>query len=119
MLFLDALTLGLYAAIGVQTALSFHVDLVGAVVVGLFASLTGGVIVSLLLQERPALLRPGPPYGLLALAGVVTYVLLSPLGLGLASCACLAVVVLLRWATLRWHVNTHPVGPLQGPESSG
>ena len=43
---LDALTLGLYAAVGTQKALDYHFPAIGAVVVGLFASVAGGVIVS-------------------------------------------------------------------------
>ncbi len=111
-LFLDALTLGLYAAIGVQYALDFGVSIVGAVVVGLFASLSGGVIVSLLRQETPQILRPGFPYGLLALAGVLVYLALTPVSGGLASIACVAVVVGLRFITLHWNIQTPTVAPI-------
>lgn len=109
---LDALTLGLYAAIGVQYALDFGVSIVGAIVVGMFASLTGGVIVSLLRQETPQILRPGVPYALLALAGVLVYLALTPISGGLASIACVGVVVALRFVTLHWNIQTSTLAPI-------
>ena len=112
MLLLDALTVGLYAGIGVQYALDFKVSVVGAILVGLFAGLTGGAIVSILRRETPALLLPGFPYGLLALAGVLVYVALAPISGGLASFACVGTVILLRFATLKWDVHTRIVSAI-------
>lgn len=115
MVLLDALTVGLYAGIGVQYALDFDVSIVGAILVGLFAGLTGGAIVSLLRQETPALLMPGFPYGLLALAGVLAYLALAPVSGGLASFGCLIVVIALRFATLKWDIRTRTVSPKLEP----
>jgi uncharacterized membrane protein YeiH len=112
MVTLDALTLGLYAAIGTQKALNFDVPAIGAVVVGLFAALTGGVIVSLLQQERPAVITPSAPYGLLALGGVLIYLALTPLSGALAAIACLSFVVASRIVTLRRGITTGRITPL-------
>lgn len=109
---LDALALGLYADIGVEYALAFQVSMVGVVVVGLFASLTGGVLVALIRQETPEIMRPGFPYALLALAGILTYLALAPLSEIAASYACVGVVIVLRFVTLRWNIKTWPLSPL-------
>lgn len=109
---LDALTLALYAAIGTQYALDFQVSLAGAVLVGLFASLTGGVVVSLLRREVPAILVPGSPYALWALAGVLTYLLLVQVNGVVASLVCIIVVVVGRVLTLHWDVRTPAVPDL-------
>lgn len=110
---LDSLTLGLYAAIGVQLALDFKVSLIGAIVVGMFASLSGGVIVSLLRRETPQVLLPGFPYALLAFVGIGVYVVVAPYSGGLASLACVCVVVAARFAVLRWNIKTKATLPIQ------
>jgi uncharacterized membrane protein YeiH len=106
---LDAITLGLYAGIGVQYALDFKVSIVGAIIVGLFASLTGGVVVALLRKQTPQIIVSGSPYALLALAGVLTYLALAQVSGGLASFACVGIVVTLRFATLHWRIQTKTV----------
>lgn len=107
---LDALTLGLYAAIGTQYALDFGVSWAGAIFVGTLAGVAGGVIVSLLRRQVPAVLKPGFPYALLAAIGSGVYLLLAPIDGGLASFAAVATVMLLRWLTLRYSVKTRAVG---------
>jgi uncharacterized membrane protein YeiH len=109
---LDGLAVGLYAAVGVQSALDFKVSLIGAVVVGLFASLAGGVIVSLLRQETPRLLLPGFPYALSALIGIIVYLVLADFSGGVASFACVAVVVAIRFIVLRWNIQTKATLPI-------
>ena len=111
---LDALTLGLYAVVGTQKALDYDVPAVGAIVIGLFAALTGGVIVSLLQQERPAIISPGAPYALLALGGIVIYLALLPLNAPIAAIACIAFVVAARIFTVRRGITTGKVPPLAG-----
>lgn len=88
-----------------------------AVPVGLCAGLSGGVLVAVLNGDVPALLVPGRPYGLLALAGILVYLVLAPVSGALAGIACLLVVVSSRVATRHWDVRTPPVPPL--PAGSG
>ncbi len=109
---LDALTLGLYAAIGTQYALDFRVDELGAVLVGCFAALAGGVIVSVLRGRTPPILMPGFPYALLALAGSVLYLALAPVSGAVAALACVGIVIALRFLTLGFGIRTRPVRPL-------
>lgn len=106
-LILDALTLGLYAAIGTQKALDYNLPAIGAVIVGLFAGTTGGVVVSLLRKKRPAIITPGPPYALLALGGILLYLAMLPLvGSNWAVVPAVAFVVITRLITVRRHVTT-------------
>ncbi len=115
---LDALTLSLYAAIGTQDALDFGVPAVGASLVGVVAATTGGVVVALMLGQTPAILLSGPPYAVLGFIGTVAYLALAPIDRGIASFACVALVIALRWVTLRFGINTSPVVPphdLTGP----
>lgn len=112
---LDALTLGLYAEIGTQEALDFKLSIAGAIIVGMFASLTGGAVVSILRREVPAVIRPGSPYALLSLAGVLAFLALTPLNGPIAAIACVGVVIIGRLAVLRWDVETAPVKPLTEP----
>ena len=109
---LDALTLGLYAAIGTQKAITFHVSITGAVIVGLFASLSGGVIVSVLRGVRPSLLSPSAPYGLLALGGILVYLALVRINSEAAALACVAVVVVSRFVTLHLGITSPEVPKL-------
>ncbi|MDQ1248676.1 MAG: hypothetical protein QG597_3049 [Actinomycetota bacterium] len=112
---LDALTLGLYAVIGTQKALDHDVPPIGAVVVGLFAALTGGAVVSLLQQQRPAVITPGAPYAVLALIGVLLYLALVRLDGGLAAFACVGFVVISRFVTLHRGTTTGAVSSLPEP----
>lgn len=109
---IDALTVGLYAAVGTQYALDFGVSWLGAMTVGMFAGLTGGVIVSLLRGERPMILRPGQPYAIIALAGVVLYVALAPINGPIASIAAITLVVVMRVLVVWRNWSTTAVRPL-------
>jgi len=116
---LDALTLGLYAAIGTQKAITFHVSVAGAVIVGLFASLSGGVIVSVLQGVRPSLLAPTAPYGLLALGGIALYLALVRVNSEAAALACVAFVVVSRFVTIHFGITSPEVSKLPHPEGRG
>ena len=115
---LDALTLGLYAAIGTQKAITFHVSIAGAVIVGLFASLSGGVIVSVLQGVRPSLLAPSAPYGLLALGGIVVYLALVRVNSEAAALSCVAFVVVARFVTIHFGITSPAVPKLPHPDDA-
>ncbi|MGI9116728.1 MAG: trimeric intracellular cation channel family protein [Gaiellales bacterium] len=110
---LDALTLGLFAAVGAQYAVTFHLPAITAVFVGSFAAVGGGVAASLLLGETPRLLRPGPPYAIAAVAGAITYVLLDGVSGGLASFACIVVVFAIRVVAERAGLRTSAIRPIE------
>ncbi|MFM7247285.1 MAG: trimeric intracellular cation channel family protein [Gemmatimonadota bacterium] len=110
---LDALTLGLFAAVGAQAAIDAGLPALTAILVGSFASVGGGVIASVLLRETPAVMRPGPPYAIAAVAGALVFVLLDGVSGGLASCACVAVVLAIRIVVERAGLRTRPVRPIE------
>jgi len=112
--FLDALSLGLYAVIAAQMALDFGLPAIGAILVGFLAAISGGVIVSILRGETPEILQPSTPYALLAVIGVTVFVLTVPYLGGLAAILCLVIVVVLRFVTLNWNISTKSVRPISG-----
>lgn len=109
---LDALTLGLFAAVGAQYAVTFHLPAITAVFVGSFAAVGGGLAAALLLGDVPRIMRPGPPYAIAAVAGAVTYVLLDGVSGGLASTACILVVFVVRIVADRTGLRTTAIKPL-------
>jgi len=111
---LDALTMGLFAAVGAQYAITFHLPSLTAILVGSFASVGGGVAASLLLREVPQIMRPGPPYAVAAVAGTVVYVALDGLIGGLAAIACVIVVFAIRVIAERKGLRTRPIRPIDG-----
>lgn len=115
---LDALTLGLYAVIGAQAAIDYGLPDIGAITVGLFASLTGGVVVSLLKRETPEILVRGKPYAILALIGVIIYVTFDQWSGGVAALLCVISVIVLRFAAMKWNIRTSPVRPIDPPSSA-
>jgi uncharacterized membrane protein YeiH len=119
MVALDALTLGLYAVIGTQTALENDVPAIGAVLVGMFAGVTGGVIVSLLRQERPMVISPSAPYAVLALVGLLLYLALLPVNAAAAAVVCVGFVVVARLVTLRRGIQTPAMAKDRGGVDGG
>lgn len=112
LLVIDALTLGLFAAVGAQYAVTFHLPAITAVFVGSFAAVGGGVAAALLLGEVPRIMRPGTPYATAAVAGAITYVLLDGISGGLASTACIAVAFIIRMVAERTGLETPPIKPI-------
>jgi uncharacterized membrane protein YeiH len=111
---LDALTMGLFAAVGAQYAITFQLPALTAIFVGSFAAVGGGLAASLLLREVPSIMRPGPPYAVAAVAGTVVYVLLDGFHGGLASIACVFVVFAIRVIAERMGLRTSPIRPIDG-----
>jgi uncharacterized membrane protein YeiH len=117
---LDALALALYAVIAAQLAVEFGLPDIGAITVGFLAAISGGVFVSLLRGETPQILLPSQPYALLAVIGATIYVVIDEFNGGIAAFACLASVIVLRFVTLKWNLQTKGVRPLPGgkPEAT-
>lgn len=109
---LDVLTMGLFAAVGAQYAVSFQLPAITAVFVGSFAAVGGGLAAALLLGETPRIMQPGPPYAIAAVAGAVTYVALDSVNGGLASTACVIVVLVIRIVAERAGLRTTAIRPL-------
>jgi uncharacterized membrane protein YeiH len=104
--------MGLFAAVGAQYAVTFHLPAITAVFVGSFAAVGGGLAAALLLGETPRIMRPGPPYAIAAVGGTLAFVLLDGVNGGLASTACIVVVFAIRIIAERAGLRTTAIKPL-------
>jgi uncharacterized membrane protein YeiH len=104
---LDALTIGLYCAIGTSKALAAGLPPVPAVFVGVLAAVGGSILRDLLLGVPIAVMSVGSLYAVAAVAGAASLVVLDLLGLPvlIAAIICVAVTfgvrilaVLFRWS---------------------
>lgn len=104
----DALGLGLFAVIGAQKALNAGLPMLSAIFLGAITSTGGWALRDVLSGETPELVLPGPIYGLAALLGSITYVLLVA-GLGtsklLAEGITLFMTVIVRLLALKKGIN--------------
>lgn len=95
---LDALTIGLFGAIGTSKALSLGVPPVPAVFIGAAAAVGGSVVRDVTLALPVALLHVGSLYAVAAAAGGVILVLLVSIGVDVfpAAIAAVALTTVLR-----------------------
>ncbi|MBO1752529.1 TRIC cation channel family protein [Actinotalea sp. BY-33] len=90
---LDALTIGLFGAIGTSKALALDVPPVPAVLVGAMSAVGGSVIRDVILDLPVALLHVGSLYAIAAAAGAALLVLLVTVGAELVDAAIAGVVL--------------------------
>jgi uncharacterized membrane protein YeiH len=95
---LDALTIGLFCAIGTSKALAAGLPEVPAVFIGVISAVGGSILRDLLLNSPIALMHVSSLYAAAAGAGAVVAVTLPALGVGTAASviACVAVTMLVR-----------------------
>ncbi len=108
---IDAISLGIFAAIGSDKALLAGLAIVPALLLGTITAVGGGLLRDVLTNDVPQVLRPGGFYASVAVAGCVTYVsLVSWLGVvkPLALLVAVVLVVVLRLITywLGWQTPT-------------
>jgi uncharacterized membrane protein YeiH len=104
---LDALTIGLFGAIGTTKALSLGVPPVPAVFVGALSAVGGSILRDLLLTLPIAIMQVGSLYAIAALAGATSLVVFVALGANvlIAAIVCVGVTfgvrvlaVLFKWS---------------------
>lgn len=102
--FLDALTIGLFGAIGASKALSLGLPEVPAIFVGVVAAVGGSILRDVLLNLPIALMHVGSLYAVAAGAGTVVLVVLVDLGipLSIAALACVVVTLVIRLLAVRF-----------------
>lgn len=102
---LDALTIGLFCAIGTTKALSMGVPEVPAVFVGTVAAVGGSVLRDMLLNLPIALMHVGSLYAVAAVGGSVVLVTVLALGLPVfwAAGLCVAVTFGIRVLAVLFH----------------
>ncbi|MES1212287.1 MAG: TRIC cation channel family protein, partial [Leifsonia sp.] len=125
---LDALTIGLFGAIGTTKALSLGLPEIPAIFVGVVSAVGGSILRDLLLNVPIALMSVGSLYAVAALVGTTSLVAMVALGydITLAAVVCVALTfivrvlaVLFQW-TLPEQValrrrRARPIAPGTGP----
>ncbi len=109
LLAVDAAVLGLFGVIAAQQAVAAELPLIAVWFVGVLASVGGGVAADVLRGERPMIMRPGPPYALVSVAGVGTYAVLvdvPDVDPAIASVMAIGVTFVGRLLTFRLGVRT-------------
>jgi uncharacterized membrane protein YeiH len=103
---LDALTLGLFGAIGTTKALAFGLPEIPAAFVGVIAAVGGGMLRDILLNMPITVMHVGSLYAVAAGAGTVTQVLLHDAGVSVfvaaAASAAVAFAVRLLAVVFGW-----------------
>ena len=107
----DAVSLGIFAAIGSDKALLSGLAIIPALLLGTITAIGGGLLRDVLTNDVPQVLRPGGFYASVAVVGCATYVaLVSWLNVvkPLALLATVVLVVVLRLVTywLGWQTPT-------------
>jgi len=104
---IDAVGLALFTITGVGIALGRDLPLVVAVLMGVIAGTTGGVLRDVVINEVPDLFRPGGLYASASLAGALAFVGALQVDVAYANAALIGIVtiVLLRLASVRLGVG--------------
>ncbi len=104
--FLDALTIGLFGAIGATKALSLGLPEVPAIFVGVVSAVGGSILRDVLLTLPIALMHVGSLYAVAAGAGTATLVILVdlhvPIGVGAIVCVVVTTVIRLLAVRFGW-----------------
>ena len=102
----DALGLGLFAITGARYAIEMETSLFIASLMGVVTGTAGGAISDVVCNEVPRLFRATPLYATCAFAGCWGYFGLRPgLPEAYALAGGIAIVVLLRFIALKWHIR--------------
>jgi uncharacterized membrane protein YeiH len=101
---LDAVTIGLFGAIGTSKALAYGVPVVPAVFIGVLAAVGGSILRDVALNLPIALMHVGSLYAIAATAGTVLLVVLVAFGVNIvvAASACVVVTTITRLGSVRF-----------------
>ena len=115
---MDALGLALFTITGAGIALARDTPLVVAVLMGVIAGTTGGVLRDVFVNEVPDLFRPGGLYASASFAGALAFVVAVQTGVNYAAAAVLGIVlvVLMRLVSVRLRIGMPQPQWLARPE---
>jgi uncharacterized membrane protein YeiH len=101
---LDAVTIGLFGAIGTSKALAYGVPVVPAVFVGVLAAVGGSILRDVALNLPIALMHVGSLYAIAATAGTVLLVVLVSFDVNIiaAGTTCVIITTLIRLGSVRF-----------------
>jgi len=112
---LDALTIGLFGAIGTTAALAAGLPAIPAVFVGALSAVGGSILRDLLLSVPIALMQVGSLYAVAALLGAISLVLLVAVGVPAiwAAAVCVALTFVVRVLAVLFHWTLPEQRPLR------
>ena len=118
---LDALTIGLFGAIGTTAALAAGLPAIPAVFVGSVSAVGGSILRDLLLSVPIALMQVGSLYAVAALVGATSLVVLVALGAPaiVAAVVCVVLTFVVRVLAVLFHWTLPEQRPLRRGGSSG
>ena len=101
----DALTIGLFGAIGVAAALAQGLPAVPAIFVGTISAVGGGVIRDILLNTPITVMHVGSLYAVAAAAGTVVFIVgrASGLSVDVSAIVCVVVTATIRILAVRFN----------------
>ncbi|WP_139417268.1 trimeric intracellular cation channel family protein [Agromyces laixinhei] len=101
---LDAVTIGMFAAIGTSKALAYGVPVIPAIFVGVVTAVGGSILRDVALNLPIAVMHVGSLYAVAATAGTVLLVVLFSLGVNIfiAATVCVVVTTLTRLGSVRF-----------------
>jgi len=116
----DALTLGLFAVVGTNKAILFHLDALPAVLIGVVASVGGSILADILMGETPSIMVSGPPNAVAAALGAITYyACYVDAGLGNFGSTLCAVAIAFSLRSVGTRLGISIPKPLRDPSSLG
>ncbi len=122
MTLLDAVAVGLFAITGAAHALAHGLPVTSAVLVGTASAVGGGMLVSIVRDEVPALLVASAPNTLLAVLTCLLYTGIEPWNPAIASSVAMAALVMAQYTTQRLGLRTRPARAFrsraQGPPTA-
>lgn len=101
---LDALSIGMFGAIGTTKALAMGMPVIPALFIGTVSAVGGGVLRDVMLNIPIALMHVGSLYAVASLVGVATLAVLIAIGVPvlIAGIACVIVTAVLRLLAVRF-----------------
>jgi uncharacterized membrane protein YeiH len=102
----DALGLAFFSIAGARIAQGAHLSPFICIIMGALTGCAGGLIRDVLVAEVPLIFRQSELYVTACLAGICAYLALEALGVPaeFASLAGIAVIALIRLASIRWRI---------------
>lgn len=102
----DAFGLAVFTVIGTQVALNYGVPVSAAVIMGVMTGVAGGVMRDIICNEIPLIFQK-EIYATACIVGSLAYIGLQSLGLheDLGIAICIALVLTIRLAAIRWHLE--------------
>ncbi|WP_321346978.1 trimeric intracellular cation channel family protein [Halopseudomonas oceani] len=101
----DAFGLAVFTVIGTQVALNYGVPVSAAVIMGVMTGVAGGVMRDIICNEIPLIFHK-EIYATACIIGSFTYIGLQalPLHEDVITAICIALVLAIRLAAIRWHL---------------